>query len=138
MATAIDDSGGGGRRGNGIYYSKSPNRTRIRQISKNSNGEDKTGSAISSIYANKTLNDSMSRTIVEIPVWLHRDKPPKWISGINRNTTCRDILLSLVKASNPSTNDALASQPLLYTKADVYIGKLVLVEEWRGVVKPLR
>ena len=37
--------------------------------------------------------------VVEIPFWLYPDKP-KWVSGIRSHTTCRDILLSLVRSDS--------------------------------------
>ena len=133
MATAISDSGGGGgHRGSEIYSSRSPSIPASLPIKDIYNTEGKLGSVNGDIYGKTQL--PMSRHVVEIPFWLNRDRPPKWISGINRTTSCRDILLSLVRAShNNSTSHAL-----LYTEDDVFLGKLVLVEEWKGVVKPLR
>ena len=68
---------------------------------------------------------------VEIPFWIHRDKPPKWVSGIGLNTSCHDVLMSLASAvKNPN------GEPI-FNQDDVVAKRLVLVEEWRGVVKPL-
>ena len=138
MATAIDDSGGGEKKGSGIYFRKTPSIPENGQIKDIYNTEGKLGSVNSGIYGKTPIKESMSKNVVEIPFWLNRDRPPKWISGINRSTTCRDILLSIVKASHSNSKTNTTSQTLLYTDTDVFAGKLVLVEEWKGVVKPLR
>ena len=138
MATAIDDSGGGEKRGSGVYFRKTPSLAENGQIKDIYNTEGKLGSVNSSIYGKTATKDSAPKQMVEIPFWLNRDRPPKWISGINRTTTCRDILVSIVKASHSSSKSNTTSQSLLYTETDVFAGKLVLVEEWKGVVKPLR
>ena len=141
MASAIDDSGGGEGRGKGHHdlLNESLYETNNDGFLQNTDAKEKTIAGIERIYGS---TKSSKLPVVEIPFWLHRDRPPKWISGINRSTTCRDILLSLVKsaASKPPPLNAggIPAQNLLYTEADVYDGKLVLVEEWRGVVKPLR
>ena len=139
MATAINDSGGGGPGGNEEYHSRSHSSTVNGRIKDTYNTEGKLGSADGgSIYGKLPSQDIASRQIVEIPFWIQRDRPPKWISGINRSTTCRDVLLSIVRASHTNSKINPSSQALLYTEADVLHGKLVLVEEWKGVVKPLR
>ena len=70
--------------------------------------------------------------MAEIPFWFH-DRP-KWVSGISRQTTCHDVLHSLVKshaAKNPTSS--------LRSAEDVRAAaqQLVLVEQWRGVERPL-
>ena len=139
METTINDSGGSrGHGGNEIYSSRSPAASSTSQVKDIYNTDGKLGSVNGGIYG-KTLNHpSTHRQVVEIPFLIHRDRPPKWISGINRSTTCRDILLSLVRAAHSSSKANPESQTLLYTETDVFLGKLVLVEEWKGVVKPLR
>jgi hypothetical protein len=83
-----------------------------------------------SLYAStleRAKNDRKSvEQIVEIPFWLYPDKP-KWVSGIRAHTTCRDILLSLVRSDSNK----------MFDESDVVDKKLVLVEQWRGVEKPL-
>jgi Ras association domain-containing protein 9/10 len=64
--------------------------------------------------------------MVEIPFWLYPEKP-KWVSGIRSHTTVRDILLSLVRSDSKATFD----------ESDVREKRLFLVEQWRGVEKPL-
>ena len=68
---------------------------------------------------------------VEIPFYVHRDKPPKWVSGIGPATTCADVLMSLASAVRNSDGEAI------FSRRDVSLNRLFLVEEWRGVVKPL-
>ena len=138
MATEINDSGGGGRRGSGIYSSRSTSLQDNGRSQDVYNTNGKLGSTNGSIYGKARSRESMPGQVVEIPFWLHRDRPSKWISGINRSTTCRDILISLVRASHKSSQKNPSTSSLLYTEADVFQGKLVLVEEWKGVVKPLR
>ena len=71
----------------------------------------------------------------EIPFWFH-DRP-KWVSGITRHTTCQDIIHSLVKthlAKGYSNNSKTTAQlPDLRSTCQ----QLVLVEQWRGVERPL-
>ena len=64
--------------------------------------------------------------MVEIPFWLYPEKP-KWVSGIRGHTSVRDILLSLVRSDSKATFD----------ENDVREKRLFLVEQWRGVEKPL-
>ena len=84
----------------------------------------------------------------EIPFWVH-DRP-KWVSGITKSTTCQDVLHALVLAerkgganksaigtasgdtSNPKKKEAKDS-----TEAKEYSKALALVEQWRGVERPL-
>ena len=139
MATPISDSGGGGgHRGSEIYSHRSPSVPSSIPIKDIYNTGGKLGSINGDIYGKIPPQVPNARQVVEIPFWLNRDKPPKWISGINRSTTCRDILLSIVSASHSNSNTDSTSQALLYSETDVFLGKLVLVEEWKGVVKPLR
>ena len=139
METTINDSGGSrGHGGNEIYSSRSPAASSTSQIKDIYNTDGKLGSVNGGIYGKTPNHSSTHRQVVEIPFWLHRDRPSKWISGINRSTTCRDILISLVRASHKSSQKNPSTSSLLYTEADVFQGKLVLVEEWKGVVKPLR
>ncbi len=63
---------------------------------------------------------------VEIPFWL-QDRP-KWVSGITRHTTCSDVIASLVKAHGDGRDE---------DAVDAVAGQLVLVEQWRGVERPL-
>ena len=95
----------------------------------------------------------------EIPFWVH-DRP-KWVSGINKTTTCQDVLHALVLAERlrergankgASTGSAPSSQQPVADSgsgskkkeakeeevASREISKgLVLVEQWRGVERPL-
>ena len=64
--------------------------------------------------------------VVEIPFWLYPDKP-KWVSGIRSRTTVGDILMSLVRSDSNK----------LFEESDVRDKRLVLVEQWRGVERPL-
>ena len=89
----------------------------------------------------------------EIPFWVH-DRP-KWVSGITKSTTCQDVLHALVLAErkgganksaiaassgdnsktaalNPKKKEAKDS-----TEAKEYSKALALVEQWRGVERPL-
>ena len=139
METTINDSGGSrGHGGNEIYSSRSPSHSGTNQVKDIYNTDGKLGSVNGGIYGQISAHSSKQRQVVEIPFLIQRDRPPKWISGINRSTTCRDILLSLVRAAQTSAKANSDSQTLLYSEADVFLGKLVLVEEWKGVVKPLR
>jgi len=86
----------------------------------------------------------------EIPFWVH-DRP-KWVSGISKSTTCQDVLHALVlaerKAGANKANQHLPGVPgadIIKKKeakeeelASREISKgLVLVEQWRGVERPL-
>lgn len=86
----------------------------------------------------------------EIPFWVH-DRP-KWVSGISKSTTCQDVLHALVlaerKAGVNKANQHLPGVPgadIIKKKeakeeelASREISKgLVLVEQWRGVERPL-
>lgn len=66
------------------------------------------------------------KDVVEIPFWLFPDKP-KWVSGVQPHTTCQDILMSLVR-SDPTKS---------FSEHEVRDRHLVLLEQWRGVEKPL-
>ena len=139
METTIDDSGGSrGHGGNEVYSSRSPSNSASEKVKDIYNTDGKLGSVNGGIYGQIPSRLPTHRQVVEIPFLIHRDRPPKWISGINRSTTCRDILLSLVRAAHTNSNPNSESKSLLYTETDVFLGKLVLVEEWKGVVKPLR
>lgn len=71
--------------------------------------------------------------MAEIPFWIH-DRP-KWVSGISRHTTCQDILLSLVKAERKvKAKEDLDGEGS--TSKDIS-RQLALVEQWRGVERPL-
>ena len=75
--------------------------------------------------------------MAEIPFFFH-DRP-KWVSGISRQTTCQDVLLSLVKShlskrggeTNNNDDKKNNEDPSTISK------QLVLVEQWRGVERPL-
>ena len=70
--------------------------------------------------------------MAEIPFWIH-DRP-KWVSGISRNTTCQDILFALVKAERKTkTKDEAAGD----SESKDISRQLALVEQWRGVERPL-
>ena len=69
-------------------------------------------------------------TTAEIPFWFH-DRP-KWVSGINRHTTCQDILHSLVKAHADKSKRPVEDEAIKATTQ-----QLALVEQWRGVERPL-
>ena len=60
--------------------------------------------------------------MAEIPIWVY-DRP-KWVSGINPNTSCDDILRSLTLAPG----SLIRPEDLKY---------LILTEKWRDVEKPL-
>ena len=45
--------------------------------------------------------------VVEIPFHVHRDKPPKWVSGIDDRTSCSDVLMSLAGAVRNSDGEAV-------------------------------
>ncbi len=67
----------------------------------------------------------------EIPFWFH-DRP-KWVSGISRSTTCQDVLHSLLRAHAAKTQGQQRSADEVRSAAK----QLVLVEQWRGVERPL-
>ena len=91
----------------------------------------------------------------EIPFWVH-DRP-KWVSGITKSTTCQDVLHALVLAerkggankSTAATDKPTASSSApshssmrkeakdLELQAKEYSKALALVEQWRGVERPL-
>jgi len=71
-------------------------------------------------------NRKIRKDVVEIPFWLFPDKP-KWVSGVQPHTTCHDILLSLIRSDPTKT----------FFEDEVRCGHLVLLEQWRGVEKPL-
>jgi len=91
----------------------------------------------------------------EIPFWVH-DRP-KWVSGITKSTTCQDVLHALVlaerkgagtgtnKGANPHlpgapdggiTNKKKEAKEEEVASREISKG-LVLVEQWRGVERPL-
>ncbi len=67
--------------------------------------------------------------MAEIPFFFH-DRA-KWVSGISRRTTCQDVLHSLVRA-HAAKSSAASGQDVRSTSR-----QLVLVEQWRGVERPL-
>lgn len=67
----------------------------------------------------------------EIPFWVH-DRP-KWVSGITKSTTCADVLQALVIAERKSKKE-LSEPP---EEAREISKNLALVEQWRGVERPL-
>ncbi len=80
----------------------------------------------------------------EIPFWVH-DRP-KWVSGITKSTTCQDVLHALVlaerKASTTATNKTSSTTSKKEAKEEELNAKevskgLALVEQWRGVERPL-
>jgi len=88
----------------------------------------------------------------EIPFWVH-DRP-KWVSGIGKSTTCQDVLHALVlaerkaganKGASSTSHQHLPGADISKKKeakeeeiASREISKdLVLVEQWRGVERPL-
>ena len=78
------------------------------------------------------FSDFTFERMAEIPFWIH-DRP-KWVSGISRHTTCQDILLSLVKAERKGkTKDTPEDE----AGAKDISRQLALVEQWRGVERPL-
>ena len=87
--------------------------------------EDVNALYTSTLERAKTVRKTVEQ-IVEIPFWLYPDKP-KWVSGIRAHTTVRDILLSLVRSDSNK----------MFDEKDVRDKRLVLVEQWRGVEKPL-
>lgn len=66
--------------------------------------------------------------MAEIPFWICEHQ--KWVSGITKHTTCQDVVLSLVRAER----DLLAKPKDSIGETSA---KYVLVEQWRGVEKPL-
>ena len=79
----------------------------------------------------------------EIPFWVH-DRP-KWVSGITKSTTCQDVLHALVLAERkgssgnkvePGSKKTGGSKDL-EVQAKEYSKALALVEQWRGVERPL-
>ena len=76
--------------------------------------------------------------MAEIPFWFH-DRP-KWVSGINKHTTCQDILHSLVRAHVDKSSTATGGgNKGRLSDYDVKrtANQLALVEQWRGVERPL-
>ncbi len=79
--------------------------------------------------------------MAEIPFWFH-DRP-KWVSGISRHTTCADVLQSLLRAH--AAKNAVhgvdtatgAPPPPPPPPSAAAVKQLVLVEQWRGVERPL-
>jgi len=80
--------------------------------------------AAQNLYGESTKR--VRKDVVEIPFWLYPDKP-KWVSGVQPHTTCHDILLSLIRSDPTKT----------FSEDEVHCGHLVLLEQWRGVEKPL-
>lgn len=80
--------------------------------------------------------------MAEIPFWVH-DRP-KWVSGITKSTTCQDVLHSLVlaerRANKSSSGDTKKKKEANQDEANVakeVSRGLALVEQWRGVERPL-
>ena len=63
----------------------------------------------------------------EIPFWLRSSDKPKWVSGIDGNTSCSDVLISLLSAK-------LGADPPSSSKI---VRDFTLVEQWRGVERAL-
>ena len=86
-----------------------------------------------------------SSDMAEIPFWFH-DRP-KWVSGIGRSTTCQDILHSLVRAHaekkkssrGAAAGEAAGGSNSASSETDIRRTsmQLALVEQWRGVERPL-
>ena len=85
--------------------------------------------------------------MAEIPFWVH-DRP-KWVSGITKSTTCQDVLQALVLAERKVPIPATKSSDSRDNKggkeakdhqdltAKEVSKSLALVEQWRGVERPL-
>lgn len=58
----------------------------------------------------------------EIPFHLRSAEPAKWVSGIDHNTTCQDVVVILMQEMGKSVR-----------MADNYL----LVEQWRGIERVL-
>lgn len=58
----------------------------------------------------------------EIPIYIRSQESPKWVSGIERSTTCQDILESVLRSK---------------VGPDADLNHYTLVEHWRGVERPL-
>ena len=84
-----------------------------------------------------TIEEKGGSDMAEIPFWFH-DRP-KWVSGIGRSTTCQDVLHSLVRAHVEKKKSAGSANPPSSCEADLRQAsmQLVLVEQWRGVERPL-
>ena len=85
--------------------------------------------------------------MAEIPFWVH-DRP-KWVSGITKSTMCQDVLQALVLAERKVPIPATKSSDSRDNKggkeakdhqdltAKEVSKSLALVEQWRGVERPL-
>jgi len=65
---------------------------------------------------------------VEIPFWIFGQQ--KWVSGINKNTTCQEVLGVLFKqvvGNKSDEENQSANNPLNFS----------LVEKWRKIERPL-
>ena len=71
----------------------------------------------------KTLDYSFEVSGIEVPFWLNNTQ--KWISGINSDTSCHDVIKALLSASGR-------------LKDTDSLDKFVLVERWRRVERPLK
>ena len=82
----------------------------------------------------------------EVPVIV--DEETKWISGVNKNTTCRDIITVILKRNNQhyKVNKTILRVLLInllciqltfyHQESDVH--KYILCERWKKVDRPLR
>lgn len=66
---------------------------------------------------------------------------PKWVSGITKSTTCQDVLHALVLAERKTANNTEQSSKKEAKEEELAardVSKaLALVEQWRGVERPL-
>ncbi len=82
--------------------------------------EEGDGEIISGESKNEGLM-MMTSVAREIPVYLRSRDRPKFVSGLQEDTTCRQVLESL----------------LLLSEESCRVEDFVLVEQWRGVERPL-
>ena len=88
--------------------------------------EDVNALFASTLERARNVRKGVDQAVVEIPFWLYPEKP-KWVSGIRSRTTVGDILMSLVRSDSNK----------MFEESDVRDKRLVLVEQWRGVERPL-
>ncbi|GAB0090314.1 hypothetical protein DMENIID0001_050330 [Sergentomyia squamirostris] len=62
----------------------------------------------------------------EIPIWICGE--PRYVSGINDTTTCRDVILALIEDEIKTNNDVAASRDF---------SDYVITEKWRSAEQPL-
>ena len=80
------------------------------------------GSSTAALAGSGTSALAGSGDLLEIGVWV--DGAQKWVSGLNRRTTCHDLIRALLRA-----------QDIPATDADVI--NHVIVEKWKKVERPL-